>query len=234
MPKLAENGYRSIAPDWLGCGFSSKPDPLDFDYTPDRLITALEDLLNTLNLAKIHLVVQGFLGSVGLQFAIRHPERIGKLTILNTPLTPNVKLPWKLKQLSLPLIGDMITQDPLIVDRVLESGSKFVVEEQFLKVYRKPFLTTSDTGRCLLKTMKNLQLNKSTLEISSGLPNLDLPIQVIWGMKDPWLDLEDIKPLIQSCKNAELIELTDGAHYPQEHFYPQISDYLVNFLRRSS
>ncbi|HBE34231.1 MAG TPA: hydrolase, partial [Cyanobacteria bacterium UBA11368] len=33
MPSLTEKGYRAIAPDWIGSGFSAKPDKRDFAYT---------------------------------------------------------------------------------------------------------------------------------------------------------------------------------------------------------
>lgn len=87
MQKLTEQGYWAIAPDWIGSGLSSKPDKRDFSYTPDGFIQALAELLAALELTKFHLVVQGFLGSVGLQYALRNPEKIDRLVILNAPLS---------------------------------------------------------------------------------------------------------------------------------------------------
>ncbi|MCY7272820.1 MAG: alpha/beta fold hydrolase, partial [Phormidesmis sp. CAN_BIN44] len=105
IPALAEQGFRTIAPDWIGCGYSDKPDRRDFAYTPEVLLNALEEFINTVGLTKFSLVAQGFLGSVGIQYALRHPQQVDRLAILNAPMSQTVKLPWKLKQMSIPLVG---------------------------------------------------------------------------------------------------------------------------------
>ncbi len=139
MPALAERGFRAIAPDWIGFGLSAKPDRRDFAYTPDAFINALAEFIQTLEIDRFFLVVQGFLGSVGIQYALRHPEQIERLSILNAPVSPSAKLPWKIKQLGIPLVGEMLTQDPLLVDRTLEGGSRYRVSDADLDVYRRSF-----------------------------------------------------------------------------------------------
>jgi pimeloyl-ACP methyl ester carboxylesterase len=232
MSPLAEQGLRSIAFDWIGFGSSSKPDQSDFPYTPNAFISALSDAIDALDLNTFSLVVQGFVGSVGMQYAIRNPDRVEKLAILNAPLTPDTKLPWKLQQLGLPLVGEMLTQDPLAVDRTLESGCKFVIQDDYLATYRRPFLKSSDAGRSLLATIRNLRLKEALAEIATGLPNLAIPIQILWGINDPWLDVTLAETTVQSLQNANLVKLPEAAHYPQEHWYPQIAESLIPFLRR--
>jgi pimeloyl-ACP methyl ester carboxylesterase len=230
MPPLAARGWRSIAPDWIGCGSSSKPERADFNYTPAAYIQALGDLLDGLNLDRINLVVQGFLGSVGIQYAIANPDRIAKLAILNAPVAVGTKLPWKLKQMALPLAGEMLTQDPLAIDRTLEAGCKLVIENEFLRVYRQPWLKSSDAGRSLLTILRNLQLNTAVAEIAEGLPKLAIPVQIIWGANDPWLPLAAAQSLAASLQQGEIVTLPTAAHYPQEHWYPQIAEALIPFL----
>jgi pimeloyl-ACP methyl ester carboxylesterase len=231
MTPLADRGFRSIAFDWIGFGSSSKPDKFDFPYTPNAFISALSDAIDHLELDRFYLVVQGFLGTVGMQYAIRNPDRVEKLAILNAPLTTAAKLPWKLQQLGLPLVGDMLTQDPLSVDRTLEAGCKFVIPDEYLATYRRPFLKSSDAGRSLLATMRNLKLAESLTEIATGLPTLDIPIQILWGINDPWLDVSQAETCLQSLKNGTLVKISEAAHYPQEHWYPQIAESLIPFLR---
>ncbi|WP_041225953.1 alpha/beta fold hydrolase [Crinalium epipsammum] len=232
MPALAEKGFRAIAPDWIGFGLSAKPDRRDFAYTPDAFINALAEFIQALEIERFFLVVQGFLGSVGIQYALRHPNQIERLTILNAPLSPSAKLPWKIKQLGIPLVGEMLTQDPLLVDRTLESGSRYRVSDADLDVYRRPFLKSSDAGRSLFATVQNLQLKQSMAEITSSLNAWSIPTQLIWGIKDPWLPLTEAEYLANSLKQVELIKLEEGGHYPQDHWSAQVSDALVYFLRR--
>jgi pimeloyl-ACP methyl ester carboxylesterase len=231
LSALGEKGFRAVAPDWLGTGFSNKPDKRDFPYTPDAYIKELSDFLAQLNITECFLVVQGFLGSMGIQYALRHPEQIKGLVILNTPLSTEAKLPGKMKQWAIPFVGDMMTQDPLLVDRTLEGGSGFVISDEDLAIYRQPFLKGSDVGRALIAIVKNLQLPQAMAEIESGLAQWKKPTLIIWGMEDPWLSAGAAQKLA-SQENFQLIELPEAKHYPQEHWAKEVNEALLRFLLR--
>lgn len=233
LPGLAQQGTKAIAPDWIGFGFSSKPEKRDFAYTPDAFITALEEFIKALEIEHFSLVVQGFLGSVGLQYALRHPEQIANIAILNTPISTTAKLPWKIQQMGLPLAGEMMTQDPLLVDRTLETGSRYVIPDKDLNVYRQPYLKTSAAGRALLATIRNLQLTKTMPEIESGFKEWQQPILIQWGMIDPWLSIDMAEKFANHVPNGELIKLNKVGHYPQEHYHETILQDLLPFVRRA-
>ena len=233
MTDLAKAGLGAIAPDWIGSGSSSQPDVRDFPYTPDAFIKALGSLIEAWEIEKCNLVVQGFLiGSMGLLYALKNPERIERLVILNTPLTPATKLPWKMKQWGLPFVGDVLTQDPLLVDRTLEGGSGYVIADKNLEVYRRPFLKSSDAGRALVATVRKLQKQSYLSEIESGLRQWSKPTLIIWGDEDPWLDTADAEELAKLNSQIELVKLEEAKHYPQEHFSSEVSELMSNFLRR--
>lgn len=234
MPALATQGTKAIAPDWIGYGFSAKPEKREFAYTPDAFITALAQFVEALELKKFSLVVQGFLGSVGLQYALRHPAQIASLVILNTPISTTAKLPWKMQQLGLPLAGEVFTQDPLLVDRTLEGGSRYQIPDADLDIYRKPFLKSSAAGRSLMTTVRNLQLQQSMKEIESGLQQWQQPTLIVWGMKDPWLPLSMAQHSASAMQQAEIIQLQNVGHYPQEHYHETILEDLLPFVRRSA
>ena len=234
MPALATQGTRAIAPDWIGYGFSSKPEKRDFAYTPDAFITALEAFTKALELERFSLVVQGFLGSVGLQYALRHPEQIANIAILNTPISSTAKLPWKIQQMGLPLAGEVMTQDPLLVDRTLEGGSRYRIDDKDLDIYRKPFLKTSAAGRGLLATIRNLQLKPAMAEIEVGFKQWQQQILILWGMNDPWLSVDMAQSFVSSVPQGELVKLNNVGHYPQEHYHETILEDLLPFVRRSA
>lgn len=234
MPALAEQGFHSIAPDWPGFGFSAKPDKRSFAYTSDAYIQALADFLEALKIERMFLVVQGFLGSVGLQYALRHPDQIERLAIFNAPLTTAAKVPWKIKQLGLPLVGEMLTQDPLLVDRTLEGGGGYRVEDADLDVYRRPFLKTSAAGRSLFTVVQNLKLSQATAEIEAGFANWQQPTLIAWGVRDPWLPFELAQAFSKIVPHAEVAQLEEVGHYPQEDWHEKVNGVLLNFLRRQA
>ena len=232
MPTVAEQGFWAIAPDWIGHGFSSRPEKQDFAYTSEAFIKALEGFLAALSLERMHLVVQGFLGTYGLLYALRHPQQIQKLVIVNTPLSTQAKLPGALSRMTWPLVGDMMTQDPLLVDRTLEGGGPYQVGDQDLDVYRSPFLTTSAAGRALLATLRNLDLATTTGEIAQGIKQWQQTTLLIWGTADPWLPVEWAERWVADLPNGELSKLDQVGHYAQEDWAEKVTEVMAPFLRR--
>jgi pimeloyl-ACP methyl ester carboxylesterase len=227
---LAQRGFRALAPDWIGSGFSAKPEVDQFNYRPEAFLQALGSWLDYLQLTRFSLVVQGFLGSVGLQYALRHPEQIERLVILNTPLSVSAQLPWSLKLMGFPLIGDMLTQDPLLVDRTLESGGIYRVSDLDLTIFRRPFLTSSEAGRALLATIRNLSLSDVGREIEAGLPHWNHPTLLLWGVKDPWLSWEMAETVTQGMRKVKRIQLEEVGHYPQHDWHEKVSEAMLPFL----
>ncbi len=233
LTALAEQGFRGIAPDWIGFGSSAKPDVQDFAYTPDAYIAALAELVQTLEIERFSLVIQGFLGSMGLQYALRYRDQVDRIVILNAPILKRVQLPWAIRLFGFPLVGEMLTQDPLLVDRTLEGGAVYQVSDQDLDVYRRPFLRSSEAGRSLLAVVRNLKLSQAMQEIEAGLPNWSWPTLLAWGMQDPWIPFETVEPFsTQARKRIEVIKLDQAGHYPQQDWQEKVSQIVIPFLRK--
>ncbi|MEM9977286.1 MAG: alpha/beta fold hydrolase [Cyanobacteria bacterium P01_D01_bin.2] len=232
MPAMAEYGFRSIAPDWIGHGSSSKPDKRVFAYDPTTYLNAFADYIKALELSRFSLVVQGFLGVTGLLYAAQNPEQIEKLIILNSPLPPDASLPLGVKMMGWPLLGQVITQDPLLVDRTLEGGGPYEVDADDLDVYRRPFLKSSDVGRALMWTVQSMNLPQVIKQIDQGFTDWPRPTLVAWGTSDPWLSAEAAKSFAQGLTDGDYVELAEVGHYAQEDWAEKVSEAIVPFLRK--
>ncbi|KAH7564999.1 hypothetical protein JRO89_XS09G0102100 [Xanthoceras sorbifolium] len=103
MSQMSDAGFHCFAPDWIGFGFSDKPQPgYGFDYTEKEFHEEFDKLLDVLGVkSPFFLVVQGFLvGSYGLTWALKNPSKVSKLSILNSPLTVSSPIPGLFQQLS--------------------------------------------------------------------------------------------------------------------------------------
>jgi pimeloyl-ACP methyl ester carboxylesterase len=147
-------------------------------------------------------------------------------------IRPYAKLPWKMRQFGIPFAGDMITQDPLLVDRTLEGGGPYQVDDDDLDVYRRPFLQTSDVGRALMTTVRRLNLPGVTQEIQTGLQQWDHPTLLLWGMSDPWLPVELAETCVKSLSSGELQTLEEVGHYAQEDWAEKVAVAISTFLRQ--
>ena len=83
MPALAQDFF-VIAPDQRGFGGSDKPDGVDW-YKTDRILEDLIALADALEVGRFTLVGHDWGGAVAWLAALRHPERIARLVIVNAP-----------------------------------------------------------------------------------------------------------------------------------------------------
>jgi haloalkane dehalogenase len=81
IPALATR-HRVVVPDHMGFGKSETP--ADREYTLGTHVENLEALLLELDLRDITLVMQDWGGPIGGGFALRHPDRVKRLCLLNT------------------------------------------------------------------------------------------------------------------------------------------------------
>ena len=101
--------HRVIAFDMLGFGLSDKP--YDFDYTLTGHINLVESLIAALELKNITLVMHGWGGTIGMGFAVRHPNLVTALVILNSMAFSDFPLPWRLYPCRAPWLGSKIILD---------------------------------------------------------------------------------------------------------------------------
>ncbi|HEX3728674.1 MAG TPA: alpha/beta fold hydrolase [Opitutaceae bacterium] len=99
---------RCIVPDHVGMGLSAKP--AQHDYTLAGRIADLEALVESLGLKKVHLVVHDWGGAIGFGWAARHPERVGKIVILNTAAFFLPRLPRRIALCRVPGLGALLVR----------------------------------------------------------------------------------------------------------------------------
>lgn len=79
---FVKHGYRVIAPDLRGHGQSDAPDT---HYTMPELVSDLQTIVETLELCgNFALVGHSFGGSICVEYAVAHPEKLNKLALIAT------------------------------------------------------------------------------------------------------------------------------------------------------
>ncbi|XP_071929628.1 uncharacterized protein [Coffea arabica] len=232
MSRMADSGFHCFAPDWIGFGFSDKPQPgYGFDYTEKEFHDGFDKLLDVLGVTSpFFLVVQGFLvGSYGLTWALKNQNKISKLAILNTPLTVSSPIPGLFKQLRIPFLGEFTCQNAIMAERFIEAGSAYVLKLEKAEVYRLPYLSSSGPGFALLEAAKKVNFNELLGEISCGFASgrWDKPILVAWGISDKYLPQSVAEEFQKGNPEVVKLELIEGAgHMPQEDWPEKVVDAL--------
>ncbi|MCO5588404.1 hypothetical protein L7F22_042360 [Adiantum nelumboides] len=238
IEKMAEAGYHCYAPDWIGYGFSERPQPVyDFSYTEEAYHEEFDKLLKRIGVdTPFFLVVQGFIvGSYGLTWALKHSERVAKLVVLNGPLTPSAPLPGVFQQLRLPFVGEFACQNAMLAERFVEGGSTYVLDLNDADVYRLPYLDSSDPGFALLESTRKAPLKDLLTRIEAGFSSgrWNVPTLVAWGVTDKYLPSSEAENFGKRNADVIQVQLLEGAgHLPQEDWY--IAPYNASYMALAS
>ncbi|GAV75451.1 Abhydrolase_6 domain-containing protein, partial [Cephalotus follicularis] len=236
MSQMSASGFHCLAPDWIGFGFSDKPQPgYGFDYTEKEFHEAFDKLLDVLEVkSPFFLVVQGFLvGSYGLTWALKNQSRILKLAILNSPLTASSPIPGLFQQLRIPLFGEFTCQNAVMAERFIEAGSAYVLKLEKADVYRLPYLSSGGPGFALLEAARKINFRDILSQITTGFASgrWDKPILVAWGISDKYLPQSVAEEFQKGNSSAVELKLIEGAgHMPQEDWPEKVVDALRYFL----
>ena len=79
-PEFAKAGYRTIVPDLLGYGLSSKPDIAQYDL--DFFVAGVKGMVDTLGLKNITLLGNSLGGAVALGYALAYPDEVSRLILM--------------------------------------------------------------------------------------------------------------------------------------------------------
>ena len=84
--------FHCLAPDMIGFGDSSHPDPAPQGMAAFNEVRtdALLDLLDELGLSKVHLVGNSMGGSLALLMTLRAPERVGRVVLMGSGGAPDM------------------------------------------------------------------------------------------------------------------------------------------------
>lgn len=229
IPTLAENN-RVIALDLPGFGKSDKRSSDSFSFTYQNKM--IDGFLKELGIEQVNLAVHDLGGPLGLFWAVRHPEKVLRITLLNTLVYPEFSWAVKLFGLSTMLPG---VRTWLTSPRGLRGAMRLGVvnKDQLSKVdieqYQRPF-QSKEARKVLLKTVHRLSI-KGYHEIAEKLPSFKQPFQIIYGKNDKILPkvADTMARVKKDLPQAEVTAMDQCGHFLQEDRPLEIAQLMSKF-----
>ncbi len=237
------DGYRCIVPDHVGMGLSDKPDDGAYTYTLQSRVDDLDRLVDALGLTrKITLAVHDWGGMVGFAWALRNPERIARLVILNTasfPLPKTKKLPWQIALGRIPLLGAVLIRGFNFFAR---GAADLGVLRPIPPASRKALLAPYDSWtnrRAVHRFVQDIPLKPSDAawplvqQAEVQLPNYrDRPAFIGWGLQDFVFDQDFLAHFVKDLPAATQKIYSDAGHYVLEDKHEDLVPAIRQFLDR--
>ena len=212
--------HRCIAPDHIGFGLSEKP--FEWDYLPKSHAKNFKIFMDSLNLKNITLVVNDWGGPIGLSYAIKHPEKIKKLVILNTWIWSVENDPYYQK-FSKMMGGDfgkfMIKNFNIFGKMVVKKavGDKKKLIKKIHKHYYKHLESKKDRKGCYTFPKEIIGSSKWLDSLWQQREKINsIPTTIIWGMKDIAFREQELNYWVENWNNPKVIKLKEIGHFPQE------------------
>jgi pimeloyl-ACP methyl ester carboxylesterase len=231
-PQLAENGFRVIAVDLVGFGYSDKP--AWFDYSIASQARVIYRLMNRLGIGRATVVGSSYGGAVAATLALDYSERVEKLVLVDAVCNDDLKNHPILKLAAVPGLGEVIT--PFLADSkkflkyrmhgTLAPANHHLINDDRIRNVIRP-LRAADAHHSLLATSRNWHAER--IERDASLINQ--PTLIIWGEEDKVIPIRDGYKLHDSILNSRFVVLKDCGHVPQEERSELFSDIVSEFCR---
>jgi len=235
---LLQDKYRVIVPDHMGCGFSDKPQ--DYSYTLKTHIDNLETLLVDLDIEKFSLVVHDWGGAIGMGLAVRIPERVESVVVMNTAAFPSQRIPLRIRMCRVPLLGDLIVRG---FNGFARGALTMAVVNKMAPTVARGYIEPYDSWAhriALLRFVQDIPLTpkdaswKSLTEIDHGLKLLqDIPMLVLWGGRDFCFTRHFYNEWLQRFPGAESHFFPDAGHYVLEDAFNAMAPRLTTFFQKN-
>jgi pimeloyl-ACP methyl ester carboxylesterase len=208
--------FRVVTLDLPGYGLTGPwPQGEPEDYQLAGYATFLERFTDALKLDKFALGGNSLGGGVAWTYAARHPERVTRLILVDALAYPQespLKLPAK------------IANTPVIGDVLLYTAPRSIVAESLRSTYGDPAKIDDaliDRYRDLLRREGNrsamlMRLRHPDKFDSAPLKTLKMPVLILWGGRDTWIEPAAGFRLQQDIDNADLQMFSAAGHVPME------------------
>jgi pimeloyl-ACP methyl ester carboxylesterase len=235
---LAAAGFRVVAPDMRGYNLSSRPEGVEA-YGTDRLTADIRGLIHERGAQSALLVGHDWGGSVAWATAMKYPDVVDRLAILNAAhprkLSEGLHHPSQLRRswyfffFDLPKLPESVVhannwhffrhflQDakpeytPDEIDRYVEAWSQEGAATGMINYYRS-------------------SVRQSPKKAADALRPISAPTLVIWGERDSYLGSELAEPEHDDVPNLRVERLPNASHWVHHDEAERVNQLLIDFF----
>ena len=237
--------HRVFAPDLPGFGRSEKPRAR---YGVPYFTRFIERYMDERGLRSAAVVGASLGGRIALELALRQPHRVTRLVLVNSLGLgrPAMRLTYGL--ITIPRVGETVMRvarnalnwvPPPMIRRVAgryvgaTSDLKRTMDDSYLNNLRELY-AADGYHDAYLATVRSLVTRRALLgadyDLSGRLPDITVPLQLIWGADDPLFPVAHATRAHALAPNSRLAVIEGAGHTPQAERPEEFNRVLHDFL----
>jgi epoxide hydrolase 4 len=234
-----EAGCRVIVPDQRGYNLSDKPKGVK-KYNVYTLVDDIIGLIDALGYEKVNLVGHDWGAVVAWTLAIKYPERLHRLSIMNVPHPAVMKrflmrdfeqmrrswyifffqLPW------IPEAGMKQNNWRNAVRALRGSGKVHTFTNEDIEKYKEAW-SQAGAMTAMINWYRAVMRYQPPMPKD---PRIKVPTLMMWGMKDFALSHRMARPSMDYVDEGNLIFFPEATHWVQHDAAEEVNHYLVDFI----
>jgi pimeloyl-ACP methyl ester carboxylesterase len=216
-----------VVPDLLGFGASDRPRHID-ELHARAQAAALARLLDELEIKTATVIGHDFGGPVALELARQRSDLVAAVGLLATNAFTDTRIPFPLSMVTLPIVG------PIAARLVFSTPSLRMMLRQGVGLDARPPNHASYLGdraqRHAIATIFAGSLTRLAElygPVERQLTQLELPVYVGWGDRDPFFDIAHGERTAQAARTTLRIYTGAGHFLPHERPAEVAADILT-------
>ncbi len=235
---LADRGFRVWAPDQRGYHLSDKPAGTAA-YNLDLLAADIIGLIDAAGQEQVFLAGHDWGANVAWWTAIKYPQRLKKLAILNVPhpevFMEHVRRPkqllksWYVFFFQIPRLPEMLMSlgNYNALRRAMRgSGQPGTFSDDNMTHYLRAWSQPGAVTGMLNWYRAIMRVRPGPVEDTQ----VHVPTLMLWGAQDVALTVEMARPSIERCDEGQLVVFEDATHWVQHDKAAEVSQMLGDFF----
>lgn len=243
---LVQAGFRVVVPDQRGYNLSAKPLRVA-DYAIPHLVSDIHALVKSTGRTHCFLVGHDWGAAVAWETALRHPDMVARLCILNVPhlnvmtrfllRSPRQVLKsWYIFAFQTPGLPEwfLLRNQCAGLRRMLKLNARPgtfspVDLDEYVRAWSQPGALTAMINwyravfRSALKRLRTPRQNQPR--------RVSMPTLILWGEQDIALSKAMVQPSLDLCDQGRLVMFPNATHWVQHDEAEAVSANLVAFLK---
>jgi len=230
VPALVKAGFRVLAFDHFGRGYSDRPDA---KYDENFFDKEMIDLFKALKITKpVYLFGYSLGGGISTVFTARHPEKVKKL-ILGAPVGFLDKPSGKNALLMIPVLGEFLfgtIGKKIMINQFKEEEKQGIATKRMVNLYGEQF-NYKGARNAMLSTMRNYPMdNLKKYYEKVGLSKK--PIMFIWGKEDETVPYRGAKMVSRYIPHIKKVIIEKGTHSIVYSHPKIVNDSMIKFIKK--